>query len=450
MTRQIYDPPIKGLILAAPTSGSGKTLVTLGLLRSLTRRNLPVLPAKSGPDYIDPMFHEFASGEPAVNLDCWAMSRDMIGQIIAKRVQASEILAGCHLIVEGAMGILDGAGREGYGNVADLAEILELPVVMIVNAAKQAQSVSLAPLGLRQARPNTVLAGVILNGIGSERHLAGAKHSLEEHGIKVFGWLPKRKELVIPSRHLGLILPSENSSMEALVDAVADQMEKTVDIDCILHATQTLSCSRPSRQDSYADPLGQTIGLACDQAFCFTYRHVLDMWHAAGASIKPFSPLSDEGPADDVDAVFLPGGYPEIYLKQMAGNNEFRSKMISAQSRGALIYGECGGFMVLGRAIEDAEGQQHEMLGLLPHTTSMQSAKLHLGYRLLKGRKGTPFEGNLFAGHEFHYSRMKSDTSANRLFAVQDAFGNRLPEAGLAIDNVCGSYCHTICQRRPT
>jgi len=414
----------------------------------LAQKNIHVLPAKAGPDYIDPMFHTVACGIPSVNLDSWAMSQELIGQVASRRLSLSHTKKETILVIEGAMGVLDGAGEEGRGSVADLAEALDLPIVMIINASQQSQSILLPPLGLSQARPQIRLAGVILNKIASNKHLLGATYQLNKHNIKLLGWLPKAQSFAIPERHLGLVTPSENLDIEKLVCGIANQMTESIDVDQILKLADAPKLVKSITNNTSLIPLGQNIAVANDQAFCFMYTHQLDAWHSAGARVNFFSPLKDEGPEEDADAVFLPGGYPELYPDLLANNTNYKNKMRLAQSRGALIYGECGGFMVLGNILEDKEGHQHPMLGLLPHTTSMKSPKLHLGYRLLQGLKDTPFAGYSFSGHEFHYSQqIKINSEFKRLFGVIDSFGNQLPDTGLAADNVCGSYSHIICQR---
>lgn len=435
---------IKGIIVSAPTSGAGKTIFTLGLLRALRKRGYPVYPAKSGPDYIDPLFHQVAVGKPSINLDSWAMQAGLIKSLA--NVPSKEGFSNLReiLLVEGAMGILDGGGKGGRGSVADLAETLSLPVILIVDASKQFHSVALAPLGLMNARPEIKLLGVILNKIGSERHLAGAKESLVLNGIKFLGWIPKNSNFKLPERHLGLVLPSENPEIEEFITKISDQIEETVDIDLILNsATKVSSPGQPAPKVGI-DPLGQNIAIAEDKAFAFLYTHLVKYWREKGANILPFSPLADEGPDTKADAVFLPGGYPELHLPKLANNTNFFAGMDNARDRNALIYGECGGFMVLGSAIEDAKGKSHKMLGFLQHVTSFQKPTLHLGYRRFEALQNPHFKGK-FLGHEFHYSNLIDKGGNNNLFKVGDSFEKKLPDAGLVEGNVFGSYNHLIC-----
>ncbi len=364
----------------------------------------------------------------------------MVNSLTAKERSDSQSI----LLVEGAMGVLDGGGRQGRGCVADLAEILSLPIILVVDANKQFHSVTLAPLGLLKARPEVNLLGVILNKVGSERHLSGARESLELHGVNCLGWLPKNEEFKIPERHLGLVLPEDNPSIENYIEALSEQIEETVLLDSILEEASDISLSEAQYPRVGVEPLGQNIAIAQDKAFAFHYIHLMNYWQGKGANILPFSPLADEGPDENADAVFLPGGYPELHLPQLMANSNFTSGMKIMHDNNALIYGECGGFMVLGEAVIDAQGHSHRMLGFLKHTTSFQKPKLHLGYRKFKALTNPHFQGG-FMGHEFHYSTLEVSQGTQNLFQVEDSFGNKLPDAGLVEGNVLGSYHHLIC-----
>lgn len=348
------------------------------------------------------------------------------------------------ILIEGAMGVLDGGGKEGRGSAADLAEILSVPIILVIDASKQFHSVALAPMGLIKTRPKINLLGVILNNIGSSRHLSGARESLDRFGIELLGWLPKSPEFKIPERHLGLVLPEENPEMEEFIERISVKMDRLVEVDTILQGMMDIT--RPNDLDPKVgiDPLGQNMAIAQDKAFAFMYSHLIAYWQERGANILPFSPLADEGPDAEADAVFLPGGYPEIHLPQLAGKSKFISGMNKARERNALIYGECGGFMVLGDAIRDSKGKSHRMLGFLNHITSYQNTSLHLGYRHFEALPNPHFRGK-FNGHEFHYTNLEVASGNKGLFKVEDSFGNRLPDVGLVNGNVFGSYQHLIC-----
>lgn len=422
----------RGVIIAAPSSGSGKTTVTLGLLRALARRGGAVRGAKSGPDYIDPRFHEAASGRPCPNLDAWAMSEARI-----RSLATGDGL----LVIEGAMGLFDGAPPEGRGAVADLARMLALPVVLVVDASHMAQSVAPLVAGFAHHDPEVRVAGVILNKVGSPRHERMLRRALENTGVPVLGALGRMSGLEHPSRHLGLVQASEREGLEGWLDAVADRVAEAVDLD----GFAALAAPLPEAHDApRLAPPGKRIAVARDKAFAFAYPHVLDDWRAGGAEVLPFSPLADEAPDKAADFIFLPGGYPELYAETLAKAARFKAGMRAATCQ---IYGECGGYMVLGETLTDASGTAHEMLGLLALETSFATRKLHLGYRDLRATGEGPFQG-AWSAHEFHYATTIRAEGAP-LFAARDAEGATLAPMGLVQGPVCGSFAHLIDRASP-
>lgn len=427
-----------GLLIAAPSSGAGKTSVTLSLLRALKRRGVRVASAKAGPDYIDPAFHAAASGTPCVNLDPWAMRPALLSAL----AEDASREAG-YLIVEGMMGLFDGAA-DGTGSAADLAAMLGLSVVLVVDCARQSHSVAALARGFRDHRPDIALAGLILNRVGSARHEALLRSALAPLGIPVLGVLPARPGVALPERHLGLVQAGEHPALDGFLDAAAEWAEAGLDIAALQRlAARQPSASRPGQVGvARLEPLGQRIAVARDAAFAFAYPHLLTGWRAAGAALSFFSPLANEAPDEAADAVFLPGGYPELHAGRLAAAERFRSGMAAAAGRGALIYGECGGYMVLGETLEDAEGTIHSMLGLLPLSTSFKLRRRHLGYRRLK-TSGFPWSGALTA-HEFHYASILAEGAAEHLFDAEDALGTGLGAFGLRRGNVGGSFIHVI------
>lgn len=412
-------------ILAAPASGSGKTTVTLGLLRALAQDGHAVRGAKSGPDYIDPRFHAAACGQPCLNLDAWAMSPARI----------TALAAGTPLIIEGAMGLFDGAPPLGKGATADLARLLNLPVVLVVDAARMAQSIAPLVAGFAQHDPDVRVAGVILNKVGSPRHEAMLRAALARADSAVLGAISRDATLTMPSRHLGLVQAQERPDLEAFLDAAATVIRQSVD----LAALPTLLPQPAAPQLQRKHPPGQQIAVAQDAAFAFAYPHLLSDWQAAGAELRFFSPLADN-PVPEADFIFLPGGYPELHAGKLAANACFLSSLRTA-ARTTAVYGECGGYMMLGETLTDADGNAHRMAGLLPLATSFATRKLHLGYRHLQGTYG-PFAGR-WTGHEFHYATT-THAEGDPLFTAQDATGATLPAMGLIKGNVSGSFAHII------
>lgn len=419
----------KAIIIAAPQSGSGKTLITLGLIRALRNRGIKVASAKVGPDYIDARFHEAASGSPCINLDLWAMGAAACKARLAEIGQGQDLV-----IIEGVMGLFDGPDG-AKGSTADLAEALGLPIILIVDAARQAQSIAALVHGFASYRPNVKLAGIILNRVASDRHDKILKNALAKQ--TVLGTMRHNDSHIWPSRHLGLVQAMENQQLEAFIESAAAGVARETNLDmCIESAVEFANQSIP---ETGLPPLAQSIAIARDVAFAFAYPHLLNDWQQAGAELSFFSPLNDEAPDAKAAAIFLPGGYPELYAGKLAANKNF---LIALRQSKALIYGECGGYMVLGDGIIDKDGNSHAMAGLLPVTTSFATRKLSLGYRQLIPLTG-PFKWPL-RGHEFHYSTIKHSGEAEPLFHAQDAAGNDLGQMGQRRGKVMGSYAHII------
>jgi cobyrinic acid a,c-diamide synthase len=418
-------------VIAAPHSGSGKTLVTLGLLRAFRNRGVKVVSAKAGPDYIDPAFHAAATGEPCINLDYWAMGE------AACHARAVTHSAGANLlIIEGVMGLFDGP-QGAKGSTADLAEALRLPVILVVDAAKQGQSVAALVEGFRSFRPGVDLACVILNRVASDRHEAILREALAPLSLPVLGALRQIDSLHLPSRHLGLVQAQENQLLESFIESAAAGVARETNLDRILESAAPLT-NHPSKPANHLPSLGQTIAIARDQAFSFLYPHLVEDWRRQGVEIHFFSPLANETPPA-ADAIFLPGGYPELHAGKLAANANFLNGLRNFKG---LIYGECGGYMVLGDGLIGADGQRHAMAGLLPLNTSFAKRKLHLGYRQLKPLTD-PWKLPL-RGHEFHYSTIEAQGGGEPLFEAKDAAGNDLGHIGQRIGKVMGSYAHVI------
>jgi cobyrinic acid a,c-diamide synthase len=423
---------MSGAIIAAPSSGCGKTIVTLGILRALRRRGVAARGAKSGPDYIDPRFHEIACSATCFNLDAWAMTPD--------RLRALASGAG-PLIVEGAMGLFDGAPPDGRGATADLARLLGFPVILVIDAARMAQSVAPLALGFARHDPEVRVAGVILNNVGSDRHDRMLRRSLDRCDIIVLGMLRRSATLTHPSRHLGLVQAQERDDLEGFLDAAADLVESGIDLDALLTLAATAPSPRAAGHPRMTPP-AQRIAVAQDAAFAFAYPHLLADWRAAGSEISFFSPLANDL-VPNADLIFLPGGYPELHAARIAAADRFMHSLQLA-SQGTDIYGECGGYMVLGDSLVDSQGKGHRMAGLIRLETSFARRKLHLGYRNVSAQGG-PFAGT-WAAHEFHYATTLSVTGSP-LFAATDAEGAPLAPMGLCAGRVSGSFAHLIDRR---
>lgn len=352
------------------------------------------------------------------------------------RARASE-LAGDLLVVEGAMGLFDAAAGEppgGRGSAQAVAAALGLPVVLVVDAARMGQSVGALVSGFQAASDR--IAGVILNRVGSARHAAMLCDALD--GTPVFGLLPTRHDLAVPSRHLGLHQAGEHDDLASFIGRAAEWVASDVDLDVIGAVARPVALGTAGRR---LPPPGQRIAAALDSAFTFAYPHLMDDWRALGAEIIPFSPLADQAPDHAADAVFLPGGYPELHAGCLAGNANFLAGLRATADRGACIYGECGGYMVLGQGLIDADGVRHRMAGLLGLETSFAERRRQLGYRAL-----TPVDAGWpgsARGHEFHYATTIRAEGAS-LFRASDAEGQDLGSIGLRAGAVMGSFAHIV------
>lgn len=446
----------KGLIVAAASSHSGKTIVSLGLIAALRQRGLSVAAAKCGPDYIDPRFLEAASGATAVNLDPWAMGQDVLHARLARAAEGADVV-----VVEGVMGLFDG-GPHGAGSTASLVALTGLPVILVVSATGLAQSAAAIAEGCARLAADIEVAGAIVNQVASERHDALVREGFQRTSVPLLGLIRREPAMALASRHLGLVQAEEHADLADTIARAGALVAESCDLDALLKAAASISVTSPSRGGRSSQsaatanfgrgeapaaqslrPLGQKIAVARDTAFAFAYPHLLMDWRAAGAEIAFFSPLADEAPAAEADAVFLPGGYPELDAARIAAASCFRDGMHEAAERGALIYGECGGYMVLGERLEDAQGMSHPMLGLLPLATSFADRKLHLGYRRLTPLGDLPWRVPLSA-HEFHYATIIGEGDADRLFDAEDAAGVPLGPAGLRRGNIMGSFAHVI------
>ncbi len=427
---------MRGLLIAAPHTGSGKTTITLGLLRAMRDAGLSVAAAKTGPDFIDPAYLEAACGSPAINLDPWAMRPDLITALASR---ASE--GGKMLIVEGMMGLYD-ASADGKGSTADLAATLQLPVLLVVDCARMSHSVAAIVRGFREHSTSIDVAGVILNNVSGPRHEAMLRNALEVLRTPILGVIARAADVSLPSRHLGLVQAGEHSDLEAFIQRCAKMVSEAVDFGQLTRIAARFTQFVASAAVPRLKAPGKKLAIAKDAAFAFSYNHLLQGWQRQGVELSFFSPLANQAPHENADAICLPGGYPELHAATLAKAEQFIDGMKAARERGAVIYGECGGYMVLGESLIDASGTAHKMLGFLGLTTSFEKRKLHLGYRRIRFCDGLGFRGG-FNAHEFHYTSIVSEEGA-RVFEVRDALDNNIGQAGLVEGRVYGSFMHLI------
>lgn len=438
----------RGLLIAAPRSGSGKTTITLGLQRALVRRGLTVRGLKCGPDYIDPAFHAAATGAPSANLDSYAMTDRLLGRIAGEAVGAADIV-----IAEGSMGLFDAVpGPEGHtGASADIAALTGWPVILVIDVSGAAQSAAAVALGCKTYDPRIRVASVILNKVASARHERLVRQGMDRVGLPVLGALPREASLILPERHLGLVQAGETADLHARLDALAEAVAAAIDLDAVIAAAGNTKL--PAIADGGAPPLpvpGRRIAIARDAAFSFVYPHVEAGWRAAGAELVPFSPLADESPPEDCDACWLPGGYPELHADTIAAADRFLDGLRRfAETRP--IHGECGGYMVLGRTLTDADGATHAMAGLLSVETSFAKRKMNLGYRRAVLEADGPLgpAGTVLTGHEFHYASIVAQGEDPPFAIVSDPHGSPPAATGSRRGRVTGSFFHAIALATP-
>jgi cobyrinic acid a,c-diamide synthase len=434
----------RGLMIAAPRSGSGKTTATLGLLRAFKRRGVDVVGLKSGPDYIDPAFHAAASGKEGVNLDSWAMAPSLLATL-AMQATGPGALALC----EASMGLFDGvpatSGRTGAS--ADVAAALRIPVLLVIDVSGQAQSAAAIVKGCVSYDARLEVAGVIVNRVGSERHRRLVVEAIEAMGAPVLGALPRNDKITLPERHLGLVQASETDALEARLETIADFIEAHVDCARVLELAGELDFAASVLAPAAVRPPGQRIALARDAAFSFIYPHVLQGWRAAGAEIVSFSPLAGESPPSGCDVCWLPGGYPELHAGRLAAATRFREGLRRfAETRP--VHGECGGYMALGGSLTDASGVAHPMAGLLSVETSFAKRRMTLGYREARIASDCALGpvGAILRGHEFHYATIAAAGADDPFAFVRDVYGSAEAPSGSRRGLVTGSFFHAIAE----
>ncbi len=432
--------PAPGLIVAAQASRTGKTLVTLALIRALVRQGLRVAGAKAGPDYIDLAYHAAAGADPCFNLDIWAMRESTLSALAGALGAEADIV-----ICEGVMGLYD-AAADGTGSTADLALLTGWPVLFVEDVRGKGASVAAVIGGFKDMRRDLPFAGVLLNRVGGEGHRRILSEALTRTlpDLPIFGMLPRDDALVLPDRHLGLVQAGEHRNLDAFLDRAAELLADNADLDALRTAAHPGKAAASTAMP--LPPLGQHIAVARDDAFAFSYAAVLAGWRAQGAELSFFSPLQDEAPDGRANAVYLPGGYPELHAGRLAASRRFLGGLCTAAARGAAVIGECGGYMVMGRGLVDDGGVRHEMAGLLPLETSFASRRLHLGYRRAVLQRDAPLgrRGAAFNGHEFHYATITAEGPGAPLFTVSDARGVNHGAIGLVDGRVAGSFIHLI------
>ncbi|HZV03733.1 MAG TPA: cobyrinate a,c-diamide synthase [Gemmataceae bacterium] len=437
------------LIIAGTHSGAGKTTIAAGLIAALRRRGLTVQPFKVGPDYIDAGHHTAAAGRTCRNLDTWMMPPEAVCSLFAHASRDADIA-----IVEGVMGVFDGAGYDDQtGSTAEVAKLLQAPVILVIDASKMARSAAALALGYQRFDSNLPLSGFIANRAGSDHHGAGVASAIEKAtGLPVLGWLPRDECLKFPERHLGLVPAAESTDGSAFVGAACEAVTRHLDVDRLLALARTPPRSHAPRGNARPDaprPVAARerviLAVARDEAFHFTYEENLELLQATGARLAFFSPLHDAGLPEGTSGVILSGGFPEVHADRLAANVSMKQALRDAYERGLPIYAECGGLMYLTQAIVDLDGREHRMAGLLPGR-SVMGKRLTLGYRLARavGSSWLFAGGETVRGHEFHYSHWADrPTDVPSAYMLLPSSGVGEPWAdGACVGNLWASYVH--------
>ena len=434
---------MKGFLIAATKSGSGKTTITLGLLAALMKRGLTVAPFKVGPDFIDPGHHTRVTGRTSRNLDGWMLSKDYNRHCFAENLSGTDVV-----VVEGVMGLFDGYdGRSEAGSSAQMAKWLDLPVLLVVDCKSMARSAAALLQGFERFDPALKFAGVVFNRLGSERHLTYLKDAIRDHvAMPCLGGLYRNDDITIPERHLGLVTQDDHPLTPHMIDHLAQFVESGMDLDRFLEKLQDMtSPTAASPRDHGASGGKVRIGVARDNAFCFYYEDNLELMAAHGAELVFFSPMADMALPPDLDGLYFGGGYPELFAGRLAENTEMRREISRWAERGMPIYGECGGFMYLCRDITDVDGRTYPMTGCFPLTTRMFPRLKSLGYREVTLGTHTIIgpAGQTVRGHEFHYSDLAGPVgSIQTAYQVATRIGTKNTPEGYRNRQCLGSYIH--------
>lgn len=412
--------------MAAPSSNSGKTIITLGLIKALKSKGLNVQPFKCGPDYIDSIHHSQVAEKQSYNLDVWMSDKEHVSDVFIKKMQTADVC-----IVEGVMGLFDGAERD-KGSSAEISTMLNLPVVLIVNAAATAYSVAPLLYGFKNFNPDVKVAGVIFNKVSGESHYQFLNEAANDAGVVSLGYVPKDERLILESRHLGLSL-SDNKSMFDAVDAASELISKHIDLNALLKLSIKEVPSLPKPFDSEAKNKFK-VAVAHDEAFNFMYPANIDCLKQL-ADVVYFSPLNDSE-LPDCDLLWFPGGYPELYAKALSENKRMMDAVKKHEKEGRRIVAECGGMMYLGKSVCLQNDESHLMTGIFNYETSLKNMKLKLGYRTVL------LDGLELKGHEFHYSNIVSDDDRKVAADVQSARNSHVDMPIYRNKNCWSSYFH--------
>ncbi len=439
------------ILIAGTHSGVGKTTLTLALMAAFREKKLKVQGFKAGPDYIDPSHHTAVTGRPSRNLDTWMMGSDACAETLHHASSDADVS-----VIEGVMGLYDGRlGGDAAGSTSELARLLRVPVILLVNAKGMGQSAAAVVKGYKEFDRDTPLAGVILNNVSSERHFSFLKDPIKRNcGLPVLGYVNRNSSITLPERHLGLVPHGEDAISAEFYSGLTGALEH-VDVDRVIKIANSAPDLPLPTERIFSPPdtrVPVRIAVARDAAFSFYYEDNLALLRLFGAEIIPFSPLADPELPPDVDAIYIGGGFPELYAAQLESNTSMRDEMRRAADSGVVIYGECGGMMYLLERLIDFEGSSYKMSGILPGTSRMTGSRQDLGYVNVKSLNDNILckRGETFRGHVFHWSTL-TDLPESTMFAydVSKPGEDAKPDA-ISRDNVLASYTHVHFAGKPS
>jgi cobyrinic acid a,c-diamide synthase len=440
MATETLHKRLPRLVIAGTHSGVGKTSIVLGILGALRGRGMHVQGFKVGPDFIDPMYHREVTGAPSYNLDAWLMGQDGVRRALA-RVASTDGIA----IVEGVMGMFDGRATGSEGSTAEVAAILQSPVLLVVDVGGMSRSAAALVQGYARFDPAVQVAGVVLNRVGGPRHYQLVRTAIEEQaGVAVWGYLAWSDGLVLPERHLGLVPVGEDAAFQRVCAELGAAAARTIDIPAIIAAAQSAPALEvPVDGAPAAAATMARIGVARDAAFNFYYDANLQWLRQCGAELVEFSPRQDPQLPADVDGLYFGGGFPEVFAKSLAENVSGMASLCQAHQAGIPIYAECGGLMYLVEAIQDAAGTRYPMVGLLPGVCRLTERLQDFGYKEVISLRDSILgrAGLRTRGHEFHYSVWEGRPAGSSLYRTRSSHGDEREE-GYSVDNLTASYVH--------
>ncbi len=440
---------MKKIMISGTHSGVGKTTLTLGIMSALKKKGYEVQPYKVGPDYIDPSYHDYVTGRNSRNLDSYMLDEEQMKFVVKKASKDCDIS-----VVEGVMGLYDGLGTDIDNSTSSyVSKVLKLPVILVIDAKAQIASAAAMVKGFVELDKDVMIVGVIANNIKSQNHYELVKESIERYcGVEVLGYLPPVDAFSVKSRHLGLIPVYENEIFREGLDELTDRVIETIDVDRIFELSESEALESAFELSMFTEDFeirslakGKKVGIAFDKAFNFYYQENLELLKSIGLELVFFSPLEDEK-LPDVDLLYIGGGFPEVFAKELYENKSMRESIKEECERGLVVYAECGGIMYLGKSITDLEGNEYEMVGFYEGKSFMTERLKRFGYCTATAKEDTliALKGEQIRGHEFHYSVFETEMEpAFDIVKIRDEKVVKSWEGGYSKKNTLATYIHT-------